>query len=158
MTTAPTSGPAPSARPGQRRVPPLPAPVIGAGQIMITYADREPAGVSFTLPGPGDTTPAFRLPVDVDAVYRLLRSSVAEDDIRRRLRKSPAPYQSREHAARVAWRTAKDWLEAQLALVQARMASLDQVMLPYLLVDGGTQTLYGAYQQTGRAALPGADR
>jgi len=31
-------------------------------------------------------------------------------------------YRTREHAARVAWRICKDWIEAQLAIVDAEMA------------------------------------
>ena len=124
----------------------------GASAILIAYEDRSPVGVSFTLAGPGGASHAFTLPVAVDAVYRLLNSAEAEEDIRRRLRKAPGPLQTREHAARVAWRTAKDWLEAQLALVQARMVTLEQVMLPYLHVDGQV-TLYEAWSQNEQRAI-----
>lgn len=43
---------------------------------------------------------------------------------------------SREQAA---------WLEAQVTLVQAQMATLDQVMLPYLLTAEG-RTLYEVFK------------
>lgn len=54
----------------------------------------------------------------------------------------PAP----EQAERVAWRVAREWLLAQLAIIEAQMATLDQVMLPYLQVDG-QKTLYAAYRE-----------
>lgn len=118
----------------------------GAVAVLVRYAEREPVGVAFTLHAPnGGRDRAFTLPVDVDAVHRQLASREAGEDIRRRLRKNPAGFQSREHAARVAWRTAKDWLEAQLAMVAAQMVALDQVMLPYLVVDADETTLYQAY-------------
>jgi hypothetical protein len=63
-----------------------------------------------------------------------------------------ARYQTREHAADVAWRVVLNWLEAQLALIAADMAKLDQVMLPYLAVDGGT--LYEIIRDQ-HLALPG---
>lgn len=50
-----------------------------------------------------------------------------------------------EQAARVAWRIAKDWLEAQAALIDAEMALLDEVMLPYMLGDRG-QTVYDIFR------------
>jgi hypothetical protein len=54
---------------------------------------------------------------------------------------------------RVAWRIAKDWLEAQLAILQSEMVSIDQVMLPYLHVDGD-KTLYQAYAERENALAP----
>jgi hypothetical protein len=53
-------------------------------------------------------------------------------------------------AARVAWRIAKDWLEAQAALIDAQLATLDEVMLPYM-VDGTGQTMYAVYRSTQKA-------
>jgi hypothetical protein len=81
----------------------------------------------------------------VPAMHTLLAADAAAGRIRR-------AYGTPEHAARVAWRVIKDWLEAQLALIDARMAALDQVMLPYLLVDED-RTLYAAYRDQERAAL-----
>jgi hypothetical protein len=52
----------------------------------------------------------------------------------------------------VAWRVVKDWLEANLALVAAQMATIDEVMLPYLHVDGD-RTLWQAYREREQAAL-----
>ena len=48
---------------------------------------------------------------------------------------------SKEQAARVAWRCLKSWVEAQMALIQIGMATMDQVFLPYVLNDEG-KTLY----------------
>ncbi len=121
----------------------------GASAIMLGYADREPVSVMFSLPGPlGDRV--FALPVDAVAMGKVLRGHRIAGGMSR------AVYESPEHASRVAWRVVKDWLAAQLALVDAHMASLDQVMLPYLRVDGET-TLYQAYLTNAAAAI-GAGR
>ena len=48
---------------------------------------------------------------------------------------------SKEQAARVAWRCLKSWVEAQMALIQIGMATMDQVFLPYVL-NGDGKTLY----------------
>ena len=38
---------------------------------------------------------------------------------------------------RISWRILKDWIEAQLALIETEMVSLDQVLLPYMTTDTG---------------------
>ena len=102
----------------------------GATQIMTTYGPGgRPTGVSFAIAtsrGPR----GFALPVRVEPVHAVMR----------RDRATPPRYKTPEQAERVAWRIAKDWLEAQLAIVATEMVSLEQVMLPYMHVDG--RTLY----------------
>jgi hypothetical protein len=117
----------------------------GASAVMIEYAAGEPSAVSFSLAGPhGDR--AFRLPVDTVSMHKVLLRERRTGKIDRN------KYATPEHAARVAWRVIKDWLEAQLALVAARMAQLDEVMLPYLVMPSG-QTLYSDYRAREQAAL-----
>lgn len=114
----------------------------GANRIALDYDDGRAVGVTFaivTAHGPR----LFTLPVDVDAMQRLL---VAESKAGRLKGKSITVIRSREQAERVAWRVIKDWLAAQLALVQTEMASLDQVMLPYVHTDSTGRTLYAAYR------------
>ena len=68
---------------------------------------------------------AFRLPVNAAPVLTILQRHYDWGNT-----KHGKP--TREQAHRVAWRIVKDWLEAQLALIQTEMVRLDQVMLPYL--------------------------
>jgi hypothetical protein len=51
----------------------------------------------------------------------------------------------------------KDWLEAQLALIDAQVVEIEQVMLPYLIVDDTGLTLYQRYLEHGRRALESAE-
>ncbi|KAB2806971.1 hypothetical protein F9L07_28475 [Pimelobacter simplex] len=115
----------------------------GASRIAVDYDGGAPVGVTFALTtahGPR----LFTLPVDVDAMHRLLTAEVKAGRLRGG--KSRAVMLSREQAERVAWRVVKDWLAAQLALVQTEMAAMDQVMLPYLHADQSGRTLYAAYR------------
>jgi len=41
----------------------------------------------------------------------------------------------------VAWRVVKDWIEAQLALLETKMVTLPQLFLPYAVTADGS-TLY----------------
>ena len=60
----------------------------------------------------------------------------------------------RDHAERVAWRVISEWITAQMTLVATRMATLDQVMLPYLVVDG-EKSLYATYRDQQLLQLTG---
>ncbi len=119
----------------------------GADAIATRYAEGRAVGVSFQL-----TTPHgqrhFVLPIDVNAMGELLKKQWRNRQI------SPR-YATPEQAERVAWRVVKDWLAAQLALVDASMATIDQVMLPYLQVDP-EHTLYEAFREREAMALEAA--
>lgn len=121
----------------------------GATQVMLDYDGGRPVGVTFAIAtelGPR----TFRMPVDVDQMRQLL----VQQDRAGKLRNAKMSQQERtsaEHAARVAWRVVKDWLEAQLAIIETRMVQIDQVMLPYLVV--GQESLYARYRESGLREL-----
>jgi hypothetical protein len=73
----------------------------------------------------------FRLPADVERIYKVI---VKDRNIRSGLR-------TKEQAARVAWRIVKDWVEAQLAMIEAAMVDAAEVFLPYAQ-DSRGNTLY----------------
>jgi hypothetical protein len=104
----------------------------GANQILTDYSDGAPVGIAFSLPTSAGIQ-KFKLPVNADPVEQTLRRQRVEPRFR-----------SRAQAERVAWRILKDWVEAQLAIIQTNMVSVDQVFLPYMLVDGQT-TVYDHY-------------
>lgn len=106
----------------------------GARSILSEFDEAgRPKGVSFLVETPHGPR-GFRLPVNVDRVLSVL---VKDRSVQPR-------FKTREQAERVAWRIAKDWLEAQLAIVATEMVSFDQVMLPYMQ-DGRGHTLYELY-------------
>jgi hypothetical protein len=118
----------------------------GAIEVMLMFTDRTPSGLRFTLETPAGKQ-AFAMPVAIDAVHAALRKHEQE----RRIILRPGQ-RTREHAERVAWRVARDWLDAQLALVEAGLAALDEAFLPYLLVSS-EQTLYQRFAATGLREL-----
>jgi hypothetical protein len=86
-------------------------------------------GITFQLETP--TGPMyFNLPANIDKVYVVLQQQQVEKR-----------YRTREQAARVAWRIIKDWILAQLALVETEMVEMPEVFLPYMQTDNG-QVLY----------------
>lgn len=99
--------------------------------VTVAYAAGEPAAITFSNPTRlGVQT--YRLPANIDAIERLLA-------------RMPRARRTRMQATRVAWRIIKDWIEAQLAIVQAGMVPLDQVMLPYMETSPNGPLLYDAY-------------
>ena len=124
----------------------------GVSAIMLSYDKGRPIGVSFQADTEFGPRP-FRLPVDVDAMHRLLRQEKAAG---RLPGISAGLADDRQHAERVAWRVIAEWITAQMTLVATRMATLDQVMLPYLVVDGD-KSLYASYREQGLRQLTGGD-
>lgn len=113
----------------------------GASSVASTYENGQPTGIAFAINtqfGPRE----FRLPVNATGVFNALRAD----------RTVPPRYQTKDQATRVAWRIIKDWIEAQIALIEAGQAKLDETMLPYM-VQGG-QTVVEVYRaQYGRLAI-----
>lgn len=107
-----------------------------ASAILTEYDDNgRVTAISFKIRSAAGEIP-FRLPASVDAVYNLL--------LRQRVR-SVSGKQAQElvykQAERVAWRILKDWVEAQMAIIDTQMVTITQVFMPYMLV-GGQLTLY----------------
>jgi hypothetical protein len=103
----------------------------GVNAVAVTYADRERVGLRFAFRGE-----SFDLPVNIEAMHRCLRAADGQGRLKG-TGPDRARWTKREHAERVAWRVIKDWVEAQMALVAAEQATLDEVMLPYLITRTG---------------------
>jgi hypothetical protein len=85
---------------------------------------------------------AFQLPANVDGVFTAMKR---DSRVTGRLK-------TKDQAARVAWRIVKDWVEAQLAIIEADMATLPQVFLPYMQI-GPDETVYSRFEKKGFPAL-----
>lgn len=78
---------------------------------------------------------AFRLPADPRPMAQVFKNSVQAGTLPRRY------LNDLDQARRVTWRIIKDWVEAQLALIETGMVTTEQVFLPYAQNQSG-QTLY----------------
>lgn len=104
----------------------------GAKKIMQDYDDDgHISALSFLIETP-DGPRGIRLPANVDAVQRVLTKQKVKCD--------------RDQSERVAWRIVKDWVEAQMAILESEMVQMDEIFLPYMLNDKG-QTLFQCYRQ-----------
>ncbi len=103
--------------------------------------DGAPAGIAFTMKTPYGVQ-EFELPVRVEGV----QAALIRDKVAPKMR-------TKEHAARVAWRIARDWLRAQSALIDAELATLDEVMVPYMIGNAKGQTVYQMVVESGLKQL-----
>ena len=115
----------------------------GALEIITMYdAEREPCGLKWrmeTRHGPL----AYALPVNVEAVFTIMteqRVMITNETGRQ------------DQARRTAWRILKDWIQAQMALLETNMVEMEEIFLPYML--SGEQTLYQALRANHFRALP----
>jgi len=72
-----------------------------------------------------------KLPANTVAVHRVLKEQKVKVD--------------EEQAARVAWRIIKDWVDAQMAILESEMVRMDEIFLPYMIADKTGNTMYELY-------------
>ena len=117
---------------------------VGASSILMDYEGGEPVAVAFKLNCKG-TDISFRLPCNWEGVLAALK----------REKGMPRTMLNHQHAKRVGWRIIKDWLRAQLSLIEAGATTMQEVMLPWALTANGSTVaqamLSGA---TARLGLP----
>lgn len=104
----------------------------GANAIAINYEEGLPTGLAFRMMTPGGER-SFSLPCRWRQVQVVLRDHM-------RLR--PSQYRD-EQALRVSWRILKVWVEAQIAMVQTNLVSIDEAFTAYMQI-GEKQTVYDA--------------
>lgn len=106
----------------------------GARAVTLKYDNRgRIEALAFEVSTPNGQIP-IRLPVDTLATLKVLRKQAANHEI-------PPRYANEEHAYRVAWRIIKDWVEAQMSLLETEMVRMEQIFLPYIITKSG-QTVY----------------
>lgn len=101
----------------------------GAKRILMDYENEEPVGLAFIVATSYGEVP-FRIPVNVDRVRAVLNKQRVRSTV------------GQEFASRVAWRILKDWVRAQMAILETEMVSIDQIFLPYMEVGEKGKTLY----------------
>jgi len=119
----------------------------GARAVMMEYGDDgRIKALAFKINMPNGELP-IRLPIDAAATQRVLRRQWDE-------RLIESKYTTEEHAYRVAWRIIKDWVEAQVSLLETEMVRMEEIFLPYVITPGG-QTIYQVMAGKGFLLGPG---
>jgi hypothetical protein len=119
----------------------------GANKIMYDYGpDGQLTAITFGLEINGQTM-GFRLPALTENVVQIMYGG--EDRWGRQKKITQA---QRDQAYKTAWANIRDWIDAQMALIDTRQVKLEQVFLPYLIVKDN-ETLFEQLERK-QFALP----
>lgn len=112
----------------------------GAQAVLTEYdpKDNIVSAISFRIKIE-DQTISFRLPCDWKPVYAVIfkGKKTPEEMFIQKSRQEALHSSRREQAVKTAWRIVKDWVEAQMALVETNMAKTQEVFLPYAVMKDG---------------------
>ncbi len=106
---------------------------------MMNYEYGQIIAFSFTIQV-GENLIPYKLPVNYGPLWILAQNGKTKY------------IRDEDQARRVAWRQILRWLEAQMALVDIEMVGIDQIFLPYMMVDN-TNTVYDKYVAGGLPLL-----
>lgn len=120
----------------------------GCRSISIDYdASGNPQAVCFLLVV-GDNEVYFRLPRNAEGVLAALKKAKNAGD----LRMSWSDI-TKERAEWISWRIVKDWVEAQMALIEAGQAQMAEVFLPYAVTNQLGQTMFQRFIESNTKQL-----
>lgn len=109
----------------------------GARRVMMDYGENGAvSAVTFALDCAGELH-GFRLEAKPQGVMAAMAKERIKCDL--------------AQAERIAWRNVKDWIAAQVALVETEQATMDELFFAKI-IDKNQHTLYEAFQ-TGRLML-----
>lgn len=115
----------------------------GAGRIIVDQENGIPKAVTFSLVW-NDQPVFFAVPCNFQGVLRSMEKN----------KKVPRAQCNEEQALRVGWRIVKDWIEAQLAIVEAEVCTLPEVFLPYAITNMGNTVFQMVELNKSMLALP----
>lgn len=78
----------------------------------------------------------IKLPVNTEKVLIVLR---------KQKRTNPKIKATYEQALKTGWRNIKDWIDAQMALIETEMVDMEEIFLPYMINKNG-ETLYQVFR------------
>jgi hypothetical protein len=79
---------------------------------------------------------AFKLPMEEEKILVVFKNAVHKKEL-------PSKYfNDMDQARRTGWRIIKDWISAQMALLEIRVAKFEEIFLPYMYDERQDKTLY----------------
>lgn len=108
-----------------------------AKSIMKEFDGDSITGLSFLI-DTGNYQLPIKLPVKTNECLMVLRKEKKNG--------AKSIKDTKEQAERVAWRILKDWVEAQMALLDIEMVSMQEIFMPYIISQSG-KTLYQTLEE-----------
>lgn len=95
----------------------------------------------------------FRMPLNLQALMEKINYDI--DNPQEREGRIPSTRKNdMEYARRVGWRIIKDWIDAQMALVDLKQVKITQVFLPYAYDALNKKTFYEVLEENKFKSLP----
>lgn len=113
----------------------------GANKVVTDYANGLPSALTFCLTL-NNSIIGFSLPANYLGVLKAMQND----------KNVPRSKCNEAQALKVSWRIIKDWVLAQMAIVEAQLADITEVFLPYAITPSGN-TLYKEIQNNGMKML-----
>ena len=121
----------------------------GCRSISIDYdATGNPQAVLFLLVV-GDNEVYFRLPRNAEGVFAALKKAKNAGELNGMAWRDI----TRERSEWISWRIVKDWVAAQLALIEAGQAQMAEVFLPYAVTNQLGQTMFQRFLESNTKQL-----
>lgn len=108
----------------------------GVSAIMTEYDGPHVSAVSFKMIVDGKPM-GFKLPCNWKSVLGIFEAGKSDRNMWDKKRAARIREAREAQAIRTAWRIIKDWIQAQLALVEVNMVTVPQVFLPYAIMKDG---------------------
>lgn len=106
---------------------------FGANSISLHYENGKASAIDFVLKLDGYPL-RFLLPQSTAAAHKVLSGQRVK-----------AYHRTVTHAESVSWRILRDWVRAQLAMVELKQAEIAQVFMPYAMV--ADQPVYKTFRE-----------
>lgn len=117
---------------------------FGAKAILKQYEGRFPIGICFQLETEGGLIP-FKLPMKIEQARMIIIQAVNERKLVRKFKWEPL---LTEKALMVGWRIIKDWIYAQLSLIEMNYAQAIEIFLPYIYDNKTSKTFFEKIAQS----------
>lgn len=116
----------------------------GAKRILKEYdGSGALTGLAFTI-GTAHGEMPVKMPVQIQQIRQTLRNHVDAGLLPPKFKQDPW---AKEQAARVGWRIIRDWLDAQLTLINVEMVKVEQIFLPYVYSDRLKKTVFDIFEE-----------
>lgn len=118
------------------------------GEIQSTLAKKGATSISVDYDTHGEPV-ALAFLIDVQGAFVNFRLPSNHAGVLKAMARDPKvgnSFKTEAQAGRVAWRIVKDWTEAQLAIIEAGLATLPEVFLPYAVSDDG-RTMFQHFEE-----------
>ncbi len=116
-----------------------------ARRVEFQYNNGVPIGLTFSMMVQGQEL-YYSMPARIERVQAVLRQ-----EARTHTQRSAATY---DKARQVAWANIRDFLASQLAMIRIGLVSLEEIMLPYMVVGENDKTLFQAMAERKFLAPP----